>query len=369
MVGMSIAYDNFRDEIMYSEDAGCNWQSFKDADYTRLRIALERCGFLPPSKDATRDAVLLVAEQQAFDSAQVWLSRLTWDGVPRIERFLSTYFATDDTPYTRAVGRYIWTAMAGRVLEPGCKADMAPILVGAQGLRKSSGVAAIAPAPEFFTEISFGEKEDDLSRKMRGRLVAELGELKGLASRDSESIKAWMTKRYEDWTPKYREFNTVFPRRLLCFGTTNKDEFLVDETGHRRWLPVRVGLVDVDAITRDCAQLWAEARETWLLLGVDYHEAETLAMGEHGQYIVSDAWEPVVRAWLDTPDDMTEQKPADRNFLLVHEVLEGALRLDAKNCKKFEEMRIGAVLRALGYIRKKLRIEGVPTWVWARVDA
>jgi len=366
MTGMTVAYDTFRDEIMYSEDDGENWLSFKDADYTRLRIALERCGFQPPSKDATRDAVLLVAEQQAFDSAQVWLSRLQWDGVPRIERFLSTHFGGEDTPYTRAVGRYIWTALAGRIIEPGCKADMAPILVGRQGARKSSGVAAMAPAAEFFTEISFGEKEDDLSRKMRGRLVAELAELKGLASRDSEAIKAWMTKRYEDWTPKYREFNTVFPRRLLCFGTTNKDEFLVDETGNRRWLPVRIGgLVDVDAITRDCAQLWAEAREAFDLVGVDYHEAETLAMGEHANYLVSDSWEPVVKEWLNTPDAMTEQKPADREFLRTHEVLEGALRLDVKNCKRVEEMRIGTVLRALGYARKKLRIDGAPQWVYA----
>jgi predicted P-loop ATPase len=366
MVGMRIAYDNFRDEIMYSEDDGENWLSFKDADYTRLRIALERCGFQPPKKENTRDAVLLVAEQNAFDSAQLWLGKLEWDGVPRIERFMSTYFSAEDTPYTRAVGRYIWTALAGRVIEPGCKADMAPILVGAQGLRKSSGVAAIAPAPEFFTEISFGEKEDDLSRKMRGRLVAELAELKGLASRDSESIKAWMTKRYEDWTPKYREFNTVFPRRLLCFGTTNKQEFLVDETGHRRYLPVRVGRVDVEAIGRDCAQLWAEARDTFDLVGVDYHEAETLAIAEHGDYVMSDEWEPVIRSWLKREDDMTEQKPADRKFLQIHEVAEGALRLDAKNCKRVEEMRIGTVLRALGYTRKQMRVDGARQWVYAK---
>lgn len=369
MVGMSIAYDTFRDEIMYSNDDGENWQSFKDADYTRLRIALERCSFQPPSKDATRDAVLLVAERNAFDSAQVWLGRLEWDGVPRIEGFMSTHMGAEDSPYTRAVGRYIWTALAGRVLEPGCKADMAPILVGRQGARKSSGVAAMAPDPQFFTEISFGEKEDDLSRKMRGRLVAELAELKGLHTRDSEAIKAWMTKQFEDWTPKYREFNTVFPRRLLCFGTTNMDEFLADVTGNRRWLPVRIGrLVDVDAIKRDCEQLWAEARDVFELIGVDFHDAEKLAIDQHEQYMISDSWEPVIAAWLNEPDLITEQKPASRGFLQVHEVLEGALKKDAKSCVRFDEMRIGVVLRTLGYMRKRLRVEGRRQWVYARAD-
>ena len=380
MVGMRIGYDRFRDEIMYSEDEGENWQSFKDADYTRLRIALERRRFVSPSKDATRDAVLLVAENNAFDSAQVWLSRLQWDGVPRIERFLATHMGADDTPYTRAVGRYIWSALAGRVIEPGCKADMAPILIGAQGCRKSSGVAAMAPAREFFCEVSFGEKEDDLSRKMRGRLVAELAELKGLASRDSDHVKAWMTKQYEDWTPKYREFNTIFPRRLLVFGTTNKEEFLVDDTGNRRYLPARVGVhhvIDVDAIERDRCQLWAEARDMWsdraALLGadngVDYQEAERLAIPHHADHMMSDSWEPVIRKWLHEPDLITEEKPATRSFLQTHEVLEGALKLDAKNSKRVEEMRVGAVLRTLGYTRKQLRIDGCRQWVYVPVAA
>jgi predicted P-loop ATPase len=362
---MKVAHDAFRDEIMYSEEGGASWVSFKDADYTRLRIALERCGFPPPGKENTRDAVLLVAEQNRFDSAQLWLSGLVWDGVPRIARFLSTHMGADDTPYTRAVGRYIWSALAGRVIQPGCKADMAVILVGPQGLRKSSGVAAIAPAPEFFTEISFGEKEDDLSRKMRGRLVAELAELKGLRGKDSESIKAWMTKQYEDWTPKFREFSTVFPRRLLCFGTTNQDEFLVDETGNRRWLPARVlRQVDVAAIKRDCLQLWAEAAEAFHMDGVDFREAEELAKAEHDAYMMRDPWEPTIARWLDTPDEMTEQKPADRDFLRTHEVLQDALRKDAKSCTRADEMRVSAILRGLGFTRKRMRIDGGQPWVF-----
>lgn len=373
--GMQVGYDRFRDEIMYSEDGGQNWASFRDSDYSRIRIAMERIGFKPPSKEITRDAVLLVAERNAFDSAQLWLNGLQWDGVPRVESFMSAYMGTENSPYTKAVSRYIWTALAGRVMEPACKADMAVILVGAQGIRKSSGVAAIAPAMDFYTKISFSEKEDDLSRKMRGRLVAELDELKGLHTRDSESIKQWMTKQYEDWTPKYREFNTVFPRRLLCFGTTNKDEFLADETGNRRWLPSRIlRLVDVDAIVRNRLQLWAEARELWTARaevkgrdnGVDYEEAEKLAAGEHAAYMISDSWEPVIEQWLNHEDELTGEKPTDREFLQVHEVLEGALRQDAKNCKRVEEMRIGAVLRTFGYTRKQLRVGGRRQYVYVK---
>lgn len=367
MTGMLVAHDGFRDEIMYSRDYGNGWQQFKDADYTALRITLERRGFESPSKEAVRDAMLLVARNNAFDSAQLWLSRQQHDGAARVETFLPRYFGTEDTPYTRAVSRYIWTAMAGRVMEPGCQADMAPILVGGQGLRKSSALAAMVPDRDFFAEISFSEKEDDLSRKMRGLLLAEIAEMKGLHGRDSEWIKAWMTKRHENWTPKFKEFNTRFPRRSICVGTANKQELLVDETGNRRWLPTIVGeVVDIDGIERDRAQLWAEGAMLFVAGGVDWEEAETLAKLEHEDYMLRDEWEPLVAKWLSEPEDMGNDVPGDREFLLTHEVLHGAMNMDAKSCNIIAERRIGAVLRSLGYERRQIRHAGRRPWAFFR---
>lgn len=355
MTGMQVAHDRFRDEIMFSRDYGENWAAFTDADYTVLRIALERRGFEHPSKEAVRDALLLVARTNGFDSAQLWLSRQQHDGVERVETFLPRYFGTADTPYTRAVSRYIWTAMAGRVLEPGCQADMAPILIGSQGLRKSSAIAAMVPDRDFFTEMSFSEKEDDLARKMRGLLLTEIAEMKGLHGRDSEWIKAWMTKRYENWTPKFKEFNTRFPRRAICIGTANKVELLVDRTGNRRWLPATITeQMDISGIERDRGQLWAEGAALFLAGGVDWEEAEELAKLEHEDYMMRDEWEPLVARWLSVPDDMGDDVPGDRAHLSVHEVLQGALNKDAKNCTRHDEMRIGDVLRALGYTRIRL---------------
>lgn len=194
--------------------------------------------------------VLLAADENPFDSAMEWLKSLEWDGIPRIEKFYHTHFGTEDSAYTRAVSRYMWTALAGRVLKPGIKADMVPILVGAQGAGKSSVVAALSLIRLFFTEISFAEKDDDLARKMRGCLVAEISELRGLNTKELESIKAFVTRTHEKWIPKFKEFATQFPRRSLSIGTTNEDEFLGDKTGNRRWLPVEVGKMDVEGIKR-----------------------------------------------------------------------------------------------------------------------
>lgn len=348
-----LGFDTFRDEIMVTPRGEVAWRPFTDPDYTRLRLVLENRGFKAVGREMIRDAVGFVAEAHRFDSAITWLDGLAWDGQPRIDRFLPAYLGTDDTPYTRAVSRYIWTALAGRVLEPGCKAEMVPVLIGEQGTLKTSSVQAMAPAPEHFTEIELDVRDTDLARKMRGKLVGEIGELKGLFSRDSESIKQWLSRTHEEWTPKYKEFAVKFPRRLLMIATTNEEEFLADPTGERRWLPVRVARCDPDAVSRDRMQLWAEARGRWLAAGVDFREAERLAKLVHGEHKINDSWEATVAAWLDAGDEFEGVEGGARwkREWPLADVFKGALNMDAKTVKRADEMRLGRVMVQLGFKR------------------
>lgn len=364
--GMSIRFDQFRDEIMFSQYQQNNWQPLSDEDYTRLRIGLEKRGFKPIGRELIRDVVLLASKENVFDSAINWINTLEWDGIPRVKSFLTNYFNAEQSEYSEAVSTYLWTALAGRVLVPGIKADMVPILVGIQGSGKSSAVEALSPDPSFFCEISFTESDDNLARKMRGRLVAEIGELRGLNTKDLESIKAFVTRTHENWIPKYREFATQFPRRLVFVGTTNQDEFLADDTGNRRWLPVRVSNVDFEAIKNDRLQLWAEAKELFGLYGIKFKDAERLATAEHEQYMIKDAWQDAVSKWLYQPDPFAEiEKPIDRQYLRSADVLTGALGFESKNIGRREEMRIGKTLQSLGYKKERRLVKGKNLQVYA----
>jgi len=284
--------------------------------------------------------------------------------VARVDNFLVDYFGAEPSEYTTAVSRYLWTAMAGRVMAPGIKADMVPILVGRQGAGKSSGVAAMSPAPDFFAEVSFHEREDDLARKMRGRLVAEIGELRGLHTRELEHIKAFITRTHENWIPKYREFAVTFPRRLVFIGTTNQEEFLADETGNRRWLPVKVDGADVEAIERDRLQLWAEARGLFEANGIAFREAERLAKDVHDDHMIKDSWADVVNNWLDETDILSGEINREKKILSAMEVLIDALNFDKKQIGRREELRIAKVLQGLGYERGVSRVNGVLVKGW-----
>lgn len=358
-----LRYDEFMDDLIV------DGRPFEDADGVAIRLALERRGFKPIGKELLRDALVDHAKRHRFDSAKEWLATLpAWDGVSRCETFWIRLFGVEDTPYSRAVGLYTWSALAGRIIEPGVQADMAIVLRGKQGLGKSQGVKAMAPWPETFTKVSFGHKDDDLARKLRGRVVVELDELNGLRSRDAESIKSWITQQVEEWVQKYQERISRFKRRCILMGTTNQDGFLDDDTGERRWLPMTVGLISRGGIGREQHQLWAEAALLFDLGGVLWQDAERLAVNEHEKYAARDVWEETIGNWLEAYSlgDEEGETPFARGWTTTMEVAEGCLGLTARTCGAGEQRRIAKVMKRLGWEQKQPRIDGRKQRRWER---
>lgn len=369
---IKIRRDKFLDTILLCVDG--EWRRFTDTDYVSLREALQTRQFKEIPHDKMRDAVMKVAEENQFDSAQEWLASLVWDGKPRVSHFLAQYVGCKRSSYTTAASEYLWTALAGRVLVPGIKADMALVLVGAQGTFKTSAVKAIAPTPDHFVEIDLTAKDDDLARKMRGKLVGEIPELKGLRTRDADSIKSFISRQREEWVPKFYEFVGYYDRRLVFIGTTNDEKFLFDDTGNRRWLPVEViGRIDVAAIGRDRDQLWAEAAEMFQGATnpderIRWREAEQLAKREHGRYFTHDEWEAPVQQWLDTPPPGTPKNSPPRGDapFTSYDVLAGALGLKGGQVNRASQQRIGVILRRLNYERVRAWSQGSRVRAWAK---
>jgi predicted P-loop ATPase len=367
--GWRIAYDEFRDEVMMATSKGkladVKWRPMSDADYTRLRLRLEAVGFKPVGRELMRDAVAYIADEITIDSAQLWLRGLVWDGVPRVKKYLHGYFGSENTKYADAVSRYIWTALAGRVLDPGCKVDMMPILYGAQGIRKSSGIAAMAPDVSMFCELSFSEiNHDNIARKMRGMLVCEFAEMDGLHGREIESTKKFVTRTHEQWVPKFKEFTTTFPRRSLFIGSTNSNELLDDITGNRRWLPIEVTDVRVDDINRDRDQLWAEGMMMFVDAGIQYDDAEKLAVLEHHAFAVTDVWDDTIFAWLKLQFDSLEGEP--KLGFKLEEILHGALGIMPRDMTKAHQMRGSKSMKKLGYEKDRRYMSGHRHVVWVK---
>jgi len=341
------------------------WRPLGDSDYIYIQQQLDLRGVSDPSTEKVRAAVRAVAASFAFDSAMLWARGLHWDGAERIPEFFSRYMGVAASAYTTAVSNYMWTAMAGRCLSPGIKADMVPVFIGEQGSGKTSLVEALAPEPGAYLSVDLSHRDDNLARAMRGKLVGELGELRGLQTREAESIKEWLTRRSDEWVPKFVEFATVYPRRILFIGTGNNEEFLSDPTGSRRWLPLMVGRTDMEALVRDRDQLWAEAVMKFDLEGIAWREAHDLAKHEHEDFRVVDAIERDIQTWLET-DGMDDKEGVPRGSQPFHiSVLMAGL--GKAGAGRADQMRFAAALKALGY---KVRVtkdgaRSVRVWVKA----
>ena len=231
----------------------------RETDFVRIQQQCEKLGFkrtIP--KTTLMDIVSLYAENHSFDSGLDWGNSLEWDGVQRCKTILSTYFGAQNNEISQVIGLYMTATMAARLMSPGCQVDSYVVLYGSQGTGKTTSVKALAP-PDSFGELSFKMKDEDKSRILKGRLILELSEMRGLQTSENEDIKSFMTRNIERFTDKFEKLPKEFPRRCIFIGTTNNQEFLNDSTGNRRWLPIEVKEANIQALKNDRNQIWAEA--------------------------------------------------------------------------------------------------------------
>jgi predicted P-loop ATPase len=230
---------------------------------------------------------------------------------------------------------------------------MVPIFYSQQGTLKSTVIEAMAPLPEFYCTMDLADRDADLARRMRGRLVAELVELRGFFGREAEELKAFLSQKVDTWIPKFQEIAVTLPRRFLMFGSTNKNEVLVDETGNRRLLPAVVGQGDAARIARDRDQLWAEGAARFVADGVAWEEAEALARDVHADFMVYDDWQPQVAAWLASARDDSEAGAENgvwgASEFTTLDALVYAVGVDSRTVGRAESNRMTRILRMLGY--------------------
>jgi predicted P-loop ATPase len=358
----ALGFDTFRAQLV-----ACDWGSLlvgagewvlvAEHELIELRRHLGELGFEPIRRELMRDAVELVARGRTFDSAREWILQQEWDGVPRVDRFLVDYAGAEDSAYVRAVSAYLWTGLAGRLWQPGVQADMVVVLQSPeQGRGKTRGIEALVPHRDYYCTVDLSRRDEDLARRMRGRMVWEINELRGLGSRDADAINTFISERDDTWVAKYHEFAVSAPRRGLFLATTNSDAFLESDDQARRWLPVRIGMIDPARVAAVRAQLWAEGLSRFWAGGVAWQDAERLAHLEHEQFRRVDLWQPELERWL------AEQPGTE---FTLNTVVQG-IGLDIRKVGRPEEMRLSRVLKQLGLNKIRIMKKGRRNFIWQR---
>ena len=176
-----------------------------------------------------------------------------------------------------------------------------------------------------------------------------------------ERIKGFIARSSDHYRPSYGRNSQDFPRGCIFIGSTNATEYLPDTTGNRRWWPVTVGDIKLDALRQDAPQLWAEAvaaykaGEDWWL-DVD---GEARAAEQQEQRAEIDPWEELV---MNAAVAIHEQRPVTSydhqgiphiaipkaKLAAVNAILD-VMNVPVERRGKSQETRVGIALRKAGW--------------------
>ena len=277
------------------------------------------------------DAVALVAHRNPYHPVKEYFDGLKWDGTHRLDRVLIDYLGCPDDPYHRKVAQRVFLGAVARIYRPGHKFDFAMILEGAQGQRKTTFLEIIGRR-RWYSEVTDDVgNQNKMVEKMLGHLVMEIGELQSMTRSEIGDVKAFLSRKEDTVRLAYAHNPQTIPRQCIFIGTTNLDEYLKDETGGRRFWPVRVLIeeIDTDRFEANIDQIWAEAvalHNTMraaagdrVELNLDLDDAPAKAQAKELQEKVRiktdvDTYAGMIGAWLNTPVRLSQLFADGRAF-------------------------------------------------------
>ena len=329
--------------------------TWTDTDDVAAAAWMQRQG-IAVGKDIVSQAVQRVARDRCFHPIRDYLDSLVWDEEIRLEEFANVYLGAEPSEYVEAVGLRFFLGAVARIYEPGAKVDTCIILEGPQGSLKSSALRALGE-PWFTDELAdLGSK--DAAMQMRGKWIIELPELDAMQKTEVARIKSFMSRSVDRYRPPYGRRVITVPRECVFAGTVNHSVYLKDETGGRRFWPIKTGRIDLATLKHDRDQLWAEARvryqvgTAWWL---DSAELNRLAAHEQSARYEPDPWDQRITAFVES-----------KTTVSVEEVLAKCIKKPTDHLTQSDQNRVARSLRSLGWERFRHRDGQSLSWRYRR---
>jgi predicted P-loop ATPase len=187
--------------------------------------------------------------------------------------------------------------------------------------------------------------------------MVELAELDAITRAEVSRIKAFMSRNIDHYRPPYGRRVVDVPRQCVFAGTANKQSYLRDETGGRRFWPVVCGSIDIEGLKMTRDQLWAEAVARFKAGDKWWLETEALtdvAAEEQDVRYTVDAWERSITEHL----AKLEAETTGIAETTVWDILEKVLIIPLERQDQRHVLRVVAILQRLGWEQVRARRGG-----------
>jgi predicted P-loop ATPase len=345
----TITMDTFKQTIAVDTEA------LTDETVIELVRQMEASTMIHWAKDHVWSAAVSLGARHATSSLRTWLDSLRWDRKQRLRTFFTDAYGSEMSDYTAACAKVLFLSAVARAYQPGCQADVMVVLIGDQGIGKSKGIAELVPDPSWYTDDLGGDLHDRKAGEgLQGKWVIEFGEFARINRATLDVVKSFISRRVDHYRPAYGRVAKDFPRQCIFVGTTNNPLPLQD-LENRRFMPVHCPK-DVTDIAAQREQLWAEAvhrykaGEPWWISEKALLKTVKEQQEEARQH---DEWEDLLREELKLLSHITLAEAA------------GRLGLTKDRLDKGTQIRLGLVMKAIGFSRKR-ETTGTRPYYWER---
>ena len=316
-----------------------------DLDLMTTKMACEHGIFIPEMR--IKSAIQYAAGKNRYCPIRRYLDNCSAHAIPHKDwnSIGEIFLGNKHNLSTLAMQRMMIGAVA-RAYSPGCSMSWLPILVGAQGVGKSMFSRSLVP-DKLFAEVS--TPLETLMKEQYRLHVAWLLELPEIdhffQARNIENFKNLITTRCDEVRRPYASLPERLLRRFVMIGTTNRNQFLVDSTGNRRFVPLEIGanfLIPWKQLAEERDSLWASAVQAFRAgESYEFNSGEIAQIAEYIQEFGDpDPWTEKISSFCSVKEEVT-----------AAEVLTQALDLDPRQQGRREARRVADVLQTLNWRR------------------
>ena len=250
-------------------------------------------------------------------------------------------------------------------VEEAFSADGVLVFIGAQGFGKTRLLEKLALGRDNFGEgRCYDPHNKDSNIQVTTKWITELGEIGSTMRKDTDMLKAFISSSTDEYRAPYGRTAITYPRRTSFCGSTNDKQFLIDETGNRRFWTIELDNtkhIDINGPTFkefNVLQLWAEvkfAADQELSNGKSYASCFRLTHSELKALEVRNRdHAKLLKGEQEVLDIFTHyENISETEWVTVTDFKKAHYSL-----RPYSSLQIGKVLNKMGYEQKRIRKNG-----------